>query len=72
MNLTVDFDRETDGRYIASVVELPGVHAYGATRDEAMAAAQAAALATLADEIQAGERDARTVQTVNFVAQRAA
>jgi predicted RNase H-like HicB family nuclease len=30
--LRVEFDRETDGRWIAEVIDLPGVIAYGATQ----------------------------------------
>ena len=35
MKLRIQFDRETDGRWIAEVPELPGVLAYGETRDAA-------------------------------------
>ena len=55
MKLTVELDRETDGRWIAEVVDLPGVMAYGATRDEALAAAQALSLRVLADKLERGE-----------------
>jgi predicted RNase H-like HicB family nuclease len=55
MRLTVEFDRETDGRWIADVVELPGVMVYGATQEEALAAAQALALRVLADKLEHGE-----------------
>ena len=72
MNLTVSFDREVDARWIASVAELPGAHAYGTTRDEALAAVQAIAFSILADEIQHGERDPRTVQSVVFLTDQAA
>ena len=34
--LTVDVEREQDGRWIAEVSDLPGVLAYGDTRDEAI------------------------------------
>jgi predicted RNase H-like HicB family nuclease len=64
MNLTLLFDRESDGRWIASVAELPGVHAYGATEDQAVASAQAIAFTTLANEIEHGER--KPVQCVTF------
>jgi predicted RNase H-like HicB family nuclease len=70
MNLTLLFDKETDGRWIVSVAELPGVHAYGATQDDAMAAAQAIAFTTLADEIEHGER--KPVQSVTFITNQAA
>ncbi|MEK7069083.1 MAG: hypothetical protein AAB947_01730 [Patescibacteria group bacterium] len=34
--LSVEFDREEDGRWIAEVPKLPGVLAYGATKREAL------------------------------------
>lgn len=48
MKLTVEFDRETDGRWIAEIRSLPGVLAYGRTRKEALAKAQALALRVIA------------------------
>lgn len=36
MVLDVDFDRETDGRWIAVIDQLPGVMAYGRTRKIAL------------------------------------
>ena len=35
---------ESDGRWIADIINLPGVLAYGDTREEAIAKAQALAL----------------------------
>jgi predicted RNase H-like HicB family nuclease len=58
MKLTVELDRETDGRWIAEVVDLPGVIVYGGTREEALAAAQALALRVLADKLEHGEAPA--------------
>ena len=55
MRLLVDFELEEDGRWIADVTDLPGVMAYGNTRDEALAAAKALALRVLADRIEHGE-----------------
>jgi len=49
MKLRVEFDRETDGRWIAEVPKLPGVLAYGKTRAEALAAGEALALRVIAD-----------------------
>ena len=72
MVLTVMFDHETDGRWIASVPELPGVHVYGASRTEALGKAQALALTTLADEVEQGTRDPMTLMTVSFSASEAA
>jgi len=58
MRLTVELDREVDGRWIAEVVDLPGVLVYGATRDEALAAAEALALRVVADKLEHGEAPA--------------
>lgn len=41
---TVELEREDDGRWLAEVLELPGVLAYGQTSDEAIANVQALAL----------------------------
>lgn len=54
MKLKVEFDRETDGRWIAEVPELPGVLAYGKTRAAALAAVEALALRVIADRIENG------------------
>jgi predicted RNase H-like HicB family nuclease len=55
MKLTLELDREDDGRFIAEVVELPGVMAYGQTHEEAIAKAQVLALRVLADKLEHGE-----------------
>ncbi len=55
MKFTVEYEREEDGRWLAEVVEMPGVLAYGGTSDEAIAKAQALALRTLADRLEHGE-----------------
>lgn len=51
----VETERETDGRWIAEVVDLPGVLAYGASGDEALARVQALALRVVADRLEHGE-----------------
>ncbi|MBM3748174.1 MAG: type II toxin-antitoxin system HicB family antitoxin [Acidobacteria bacterium] len=55
MTLTIRFLRETDGRWIADVPELPGVTVYGATKDEAAIKAEALALRVIAEEIERGD-----------------
>lgn len=55
MKLTIETEQETDGRWIAEVPELPGVLAYGASQDEAMAKAEVLALRVLADQLENGE-----------------
>ena len=48
-DFTVEVEREDDGRWIGDVVDLPGVLAYGATREEAVAKAKVLAFRVLAD-----------------------
>jgi predicted RNase H-like HicB family nuclease len=55
MVVRIELDREDDGRWIAEVMELPGVMAYGASREQALAAVQALALRVIADRIEHGE-----------------
>ena len=55
MNLLIEIDREEDGRWIGEVVELPGVMAYGETRQQAIARVQALALRVIADRLEQGE-----------------
>lgn len=55
MNLTIRLLRETDGRWIGDVPELPGVSVYGITSEEAMLKAKALALRVIAEEIEHGE-----------------
>jgi len=55
MTFTVEYEREEDGRWLAEVLELPGVLAYGQTSEEAIAKAQALALRVLADRLEHGE-----------------
>lgn len=58
MRLTVELEIEEDGRWIAEVPELPGTLVYGATREDALASAQALALRVLADKLEHGEAPA--------------
>lgn len=53
--LRVEIEREDDGRWIADVVDLPGVVAYGQTREEALERAKALSLRVLADRLEHGE-----------------
>jgi predicted RNase H-like HicB family nuclease len=55
MNLKIEVERETDGRWIAEVLELPGCLAYGETQAQALAKAKALALRVLADRMEHGE-----------------
>lgn len=51
VKLTVEFDRETDGRWIAEVPELRGVLVYGESREQARAKALSLAHQVLAEGI---------------------
>jgi predicted RNase H-like HicB family nuclease len=59
-NVTVEsipivLGREDDGRWWADIESMPGVMAYGATRDAAVAAVRALALRVVADCIEHGD-----------------
>jgi predicted RNase H-like HicB family nuclease len=54
--LRVELEREADGRWLAEVVDLAGVLAYGATRDEALARAEALALHVIAGGLEHGNQ----------------
>jgi predicted RNase H-like HicB family nuclease len=47
-----EIDRETDGRWIAEIPEVPGALAYGTTIEEAKAKAYALALYAIADDVE--------------------
>lgn len=55
MQLTIRLLRETDGRWIGDIRELPGVTVYGATNLEATLKAKTLALRVIAEEIEHGE-----------------
>jgi predicted RNase H-like HicB family nuclease len=58
MKLRIETEREVDGRWIADIPSLPGVMAYGATKKEAIAKAEALALRVLADQIEQEKKPA--------------
>ena len=53
-SFAVEFDRADDGRWIAEIPKLPGVMAYGATKQLAQRRVYAIALRTLADKAEKG------------------
>lgn len=55
MRLTIELEREDDGRWIAEALELPGVMCYGETRDQAICNAERLAIEVIADRIAHGE-----------------
>ena len=55
MHLTIEIEREDDGRWLAEVPALVGTMTYGQTRDEAIARVKALALRVIADRLERGE-----------------
>ena len=52
MNFTIEQEQESDGRWLAEVLELPGVLAYGASSLEAVSKAEVLALRVIAERLE--------------------
>ena len=50
LQFNIETQRETDGRWIAEIPEIPGAMAYGRTEQQAKAKAYALALRAIADD----------------------
>lgn len=55
MKYTIECEQEVDGRWLAEVLELPGVLSYGLTRDQAIVTAETLALRVIAERLEQGE-----------------
>jgi predicted RNase H-like HicB family nuclease len=55
VHLSIEIDREDDGRWIAEALELPGVMTYGETREDAISSTERLAIEVIADRIKHGE-----------------
>lgn len=55
MAIKIQVEREDDGRWLADIPEIPGVMAYGETRQEAITKVEALALRVIADRVEHGE-----------------
>ena len=53
--MKIEIERESDGRWIAEIPDLPGVMAYGTSRSEAVAKVETLALRVIADRMEHGE-----------------
>jgi len=62
VDFSVECEREEDGRWLAEVPQLPGVLAYGATADEAMARTEVLALRVIAERLEHGEARAHSIR----------
>lgn len=67
MILNIEVELEQDGRWIAEIVELPGVMAYGDGPEDAKLNVQALALRVVADRIENNERSA-DFSNISFIA----
>jgi len=65
MKFTIECEQEEDGRWLAEVIELPGVLGYGRTPEEAMSKVQALGLRVLADRIEHGE-ETSALMSISF------
>lgn len=61
MKFEIECEREEDGRWLAEVPQLPGVLAYGASANEAMAKAEILALRVLAERLEHGESGPQSI-----------
>ncbi len=52
MKLTIAYEQEDDGRWIAEIPQIPGVLTYGATADEAAIKAEILALRVMAERLE--------------------
>ena len=64
----VEVEQEADGRWIAEVPDLPGVLAYGESRQEAVRKAQVLSLHVLADRLEHGEELPQVENVFSIVA----
>lgn len=55
MKLTLELERETDGRWIAEVPEMPGVIVYGSTPEDATRSAVLLLFRVIAEKLEHGE-----------------
>ncbi len=67
MRYLVEVEREEDGGWLAEVRQMPGAVAFGETREEALRAAEALVLRTLADQLEHRELPAKQLD-ITFVA----
>ena len=56
MKFKIEIEQEMDGRWIAEVMDIPGVMVYGETQGRAIAKAKALALRVLADRVENNEQ----------------
>lgn len=58
----IEFEREEDGRWLADIPALPGVMAYGKTKEDAEVNVTALALRVLADRTEENRKPPKSIQ----------
>ena len=66
MNLAIELEQETDGRWIAEIDALNGVLVYGETREDAITKVKTLALRVIADRLENGESLPQQVESLIF------
>jgi predicted RNase H-like HicB family nuclease len=61
-SFSIVFERETDGRWLAEVPELPGVMAYGTTEQDAEVNVTALALRVIADRTEQIRKSPKSIR----------
>ena len=61
MNYTIECEQEVDGRWLAEVIELPGVLTYGATKNETIVKAETLALRVIAERLEQSEANPTSI-----------
>jgi predicted RNase H-like HicB family nuclease len=60
-SFNIEFEQESDGRWLAEVPQLPGVMAYGKTKEDAEIAVTALALRVIADLTEQGRKPPKSI-----------
>lgn len=66
MNLAIELEQETDGRWIAEIDVLNGVLVYGETREDAIKKVKILALQVIADRLENGESLPQQIDSLVF------
>jgi predicted RNase H-like HicB family nuclease len=61
-SFSIVFERETDGRWLAEVPELPGVMSYGTSKQDAEVNVTALALRVIADRTEQGRKPPKSIR----------
>jgi predicted RNase H-like HicB family nuclease len=66
--MRIEIEQEEDGRWLCEIPDLPGVMAYGGSREEALARVKALALRVMADRLEHGDAVPALVQVFSLAA----